>query len=64
MHNYVVSWANYSLSACLADQEEVINIVGHNTLVNNCAWSWVHKSTGVVAIKESLINALVNKHDY
>ena len=64
MHNYVVSWAYYTLSACLTDQEKVINIIGYNSLVNNCAWSWVHQSTGIVAIKESLINALVNKHDY
>ena len=40
--NYVVGWADYTLSARLTDQEEVINIMGYNSLVNDCAWSWVH----------------------
>lgn len=59
--DHVVSWAHDALPADLTDQKEIIRICSDYVRIDNGARHRIGQSVGVLAIEESLADALIHQ---
>ena len=54
VHDYIVSWRDYSLATNGTDEEEVVAVGSDDISVDNGSWLWVGQAVRVLAVEETL----------